>query len=412
MVKIKKEKEKIFYKTKDEYTYEEYYKLFESKTHPFLKLVIYNLIPFAFLCWLASIIFLDNYVALIIFIFLAVVITIKTKITYADYIYKQYSRILEYFNGLTINTKTFYDEYFIFENKENHSQVYYNNVIECIETKTNVYLKLWDNRYYSITKNEKTDGIGQFLKDHCTKAKYRYNSARVNIKYPKETNNELNNKTKTILNILLYLNIAGIAIPVIILFYTIISNNFHLIGNELQQYNYIYYIFSPIPIASIIYGIVCQRKGYNCKNNIIIGIFILIFFFVFGTLDFSSYQDYANYSEVGKINIPPAYETITKYKSERDYKELKSTKYKFDESDAKNLENSIKTNDKWIISKNIDSKLNNLIPDKCNGYVLIYNLTLNEYNTIPNGSDNYKFIVMCNSQNYYQLQVYQFKYHF
>lgn len=410
MEKKKEKSDKVFYKTKDEYTYEEYYKLFESKTHPFLKLVIYSLIPYVFLCWLASIIFLDNYVTLIIFIFLAVVIIIKTKITYADYIYKQYSKILEHFNGLTINTKTFYDEYFIFEDKENHSKVHYNNIIECIETKTNVYLKLWDNRYYSITKNEKNEGIGEFLKEHCTNAKYRYNSAKVNIKYPKETNNDLNNKTKTILNILLYLNIAGIIIPIIILFYTIISNNFHLVGNELQQYNYIYYIFSPIPIASIIYGIVCQRKGYNCKNNIIIGVFILIFFFIFGTLDFSGYQDYANYSEVSGVSIPPAYETNTIYKSEKRFQELKTTQYKFQDEDNKKLKTSIMNSNKWLLSKDLDPNLNDLIPRTCNGNILIYNLTLNEYNTLPSDKGNYKFIIMCHNENEYQLQIYQFRY--
>ena len=160
------------------------------------------------------------------------------------------------------------------------------------------------------------------------------------------------------------------------------------------------YLF-PIPILSLILGIIYSKKGLNYKKNIIVGIIALILIFIqvlFPPLDYDPY-DYSRVMEISKeisVNFPDDGEcAITlfdreKYNSEAYIYMMGSiyVKESFNE-----FLNEIESNKNWI--KKLDNKLSTLVPfgaPKKDDYFLIYNVTLNEYNTVPeNEKDGFIF---------------------
>ncbi len=49
-----------------------------------------------------------------------------------------------------------------------------------------------------------------------------------------------------------------------------------------SRYLRVYLFFLPIPIGSIIFGVVTQRKGYTYKKNIIVGIIMTALLLIYG----------------------------------------------------------------------------------------------------------------------------------
>ena len=173
------------------------------------------------------------------------------------------------------------------------------------------------------------------------------------------------------------------------------------------------YLF-PIPILSSILGIIYSKKGLNYKKNIIVGMIALILIFIqvlFPPLDYDPY-DYNRVTEIGKeigVKFPDDGEcSITlfdreKYNSEA-YIYMMGSIYVKENSDE--FLNEIESNKNWI--KKLDNKLSTLVPfgaPKKDDYYLIYNVTLNEYNKVPEDEED-DFIFYYLSYNINKKEVY------
>ncbi len=49
---------------------------------------------------------------------------------------------------------------------------------------------------------------------------------------------------------------------------------------------WMFFLFTPIPISSIIFGFVMKARGYKYKKNIVIGIIMTIFLCIYGSFTF------------------------------------------------------------------------------------------------------------------------------
>lgn len=57
-------------------------------------------------------------------------------------------------------------------------------------------------------------------------------------------------------------------------------------ANETTKNMWLCFLFTPIPISSIIFGYIQKAKGYNCKKNIIVGFIMTIILCLYGSFTF------------------------------------------------------------------------------------------------------------------------------
>ena len=91
-----------------------------------------------------------------------------------------------------------------------------------------------------------------------------------------------NKKINSILIIFFVLSIASIfmALGIVAIFVnTSLLPTFPL---SMVEYMWMFYLFIPIPLASIVLGVVFKRKGYKCKKNIIVGCIMTPLLFLYG----------------------------------------------------------------------------------------------------------------------------------
>lgn len=60
------------------------------------------------------------------------------------------------------------------------------------------------------------------------------------------------------------------------------------INGKFTENMWLFFLMTPIPIASTIYGFILKSKGYRCKKNIIAGIIMTFFLCVYGSFIFMS----------------------------------------------------------------------------------------------------------------------------
>lgn len=186
---------------------------------------------------------------------------------------------------------------------------------------------------------------------------------------------------------------------------------------------WIFWLWLPIPIVSIILGYKYKKIGVKCKMNIVAGYVISILLLIYGSFWFLipsysiDYSEIYNYKNIIGITLPKKgkLEKIKwDYVSDADKTNYQSIYVYYDKDSGSKLEKEIKKSENWISSFNIKSELKLLIfksftLDK-DTYFLIYNYTLDEYNTLPKEPGNYEFCVMMYSSSLNLLQIDTFKY--
>lgn len=168
---------------------------------------------------------------------------------------------------------------------------------------------------------------------------------------------------------------------------------------------WIFYLFTPIPLASIIYGIVQQRKGYRRKKNIVAGAIVLSLLCIYGSFTFMFDDLYSNNytfveryeSEVG-IDFPDngsiATQDLTDSEnSSDDLINLYQSDVEFSPDDSAKFSKYLDKNENWL--KNVPSNLMGCLPLGSvwgeYDYFLLYNYNTKEYNTLPQEPGEYKF---------------------
>lgn len=166
------------------------------------------------------------------------------------------------------------------------------------------------------------------------------------------------------------------------------------------------FLFTPIPISSIVLGFVLKAKGYKYLKNVIVGFIMTGLLCVFGSFTFIfddvySYDDtrIIEVEQITKIDIPEYIKVRTEdyVGSEQSDSEEKTeyiTDVFFEQEDVQNFEEMIAENPKWLT--NIPSELEGAFSffSKIygNDYVLLYNVDTDEYNKLPSETGKYKFI--------------------
>lgn len=97
--------------------------------------------------------------------------------------------------------------------------------------------------------------------------------------------NYMPTKEKTVSNLLFVASIVSIYVAIII--DTKLESYFGMFGSS--KYMWVFYLLTPIPIASIAYGVHLKAKGYKkYMKNIFIGAIVFIIMFIFGSFAFTS----------------------------------------------------------------------------------------------------------------------------
>lgn len=169
---------------------------------------------------------------------------------------------------------------------------------------------------------------------------------------------------------------------------------------------WLFFLITPIPIASLVLGFILKAKGYKYKKNIIAGIIMAALLCIYGSSSFIFANVYDHSDEpivraeqIIGIDIPEHKQISTRdwtkgtQSVSRGYIYYDSDIY-FENSAVADFEKQLAKDNKWLSSVSNDligitSPLNGYgIYD----YVLVYNVDTAEYNTLPNGSGKYRFI--------------------
>ncbi len=208
---------------------------------------------------------------------------------------------------------------------------------------------------------------------------------------------------KTVSNLLFILSIATIFFALAAL--AIMSRKsypFHTVQNM-----WVFYLFIPIPIASIVYGFYLKKRGYRYKKNVIIGFIMAILLFIYGSFSFIFANEYSRdealvkeMEELLSIDIPEYYQIYTKdfsghtQSSSYGYIYTVSNIY-FDEAAVREFEESLEDDAKWL--SYIPSSLSGITSHYCEvsggeNYYIVYNTDTAEFNKLPDKSGEYTFI--------------------
>lgn len=166
---------------------------------------------------------------------------------------------------------------------------------------------------------------------------------------------------------------------------------------------WVFYLFIPVPVASIIRGIFIKKKGKPYLKNFVGGIVVLSLLIIVGTLSVFLEDRYTKSDKHVKIaegiigmDIPKYTRCVTHRidKGISNGHVLYICNAEFDNKDISPLENEIKSNDKWM--KEIPTSLLGVSSPvfylEKTDYTIIYNSTLDEINELPDESGRYNFI--------------------
>ncbi len=167
-----------------------------------------------------------------------------------------------------------------------------------------------------------------------------------------------------------------------------------------------FFLATPIPILSIIFGFILKSKGYKYKKNVIVGFIMTAvlclygsFTFIFGSMYDHSDTPVIETEQTIGIDIPEytsiSTENMLKWSQTasrgRTYSKSEIT---FNNSQVENFEKTLNTDERWLSS----------VPNDLIGvmswyreftvydYALIYNTDTSEFNALPESEGTYKFI--------------------
>lgn len=180
------------------------------------------------------------------------------------------------------------------------------------------------------------------------------------------------------------------------------SYPFHMVQNM-----WVFYLFIPIPIASIVFGFHLKKRGYRYKKNVIIGFIMAILLFIYGSFSFIFANEYSHDETLAKeteellsIDLPEYYRIDTKdfsgYTQSSSYGHIYTvSNIYFDEAAVREFEESLEDDAKWLAY--IPSSLSGITSYYCEvsggkNYYIVYNTDTAEFNKLPDESGEFTFI--------------------
>lgn len=191
--------------------------------------------------------------------------------------------------------------------------------------------------------------------------------------------------------------------------------------------NWMFFLPLPIPLANLILGIICKRRGMKTTKNIVVGIIFTFLLCAFGSFSFldktNTYSHDISYLDTvsskihfslpdkGKIatqNFEPNSkesqpESQTASQSDIDafdYNSMSNITFT-DTKQITDFETSLRGSNRWINS--IATPISGIVPELYSwqttkaqsfDYFMIYNVDLGTYNALPDQSGTYRFIYL------------------
>lgn len=176
--------------------------------------------------------------------------------------------------------------------------------------------------------------------------------------------------------------------------------------NELSQRMWIFLLFIPIPIASILLGFYLKKKGFKYLLNIIVGIIILLVLCLYGFSKYDHLDPYThddkhiNYTEeLLQIDIPDHDRIDTLRTTEEDQEQEWGELYYlsdvyFDKDVADDFEKQLENDDKWMtkVPGNMVDIMSFYYRTNQFDYYIVYNIDTQEINKLPQEDGTYRFI--------------------
>lgn len=310
----------------------------------------------------------------ILLLVLSISIIIKTKHTIDIYI--------KYFtNQKNFKRKYYlYDEYIICENEKITNKVFYSDIIKKKIFKNFLYLQTKTMMLFIDMDETKTKKIDKLLKI-------------LNIeKVSKEEN-----KTKKLLNTFILLTIFSIFFALITIAILVGLSPIPNFPYAMLEYMWVFYIYIPIPITSIVLAIIYSKKR-KTKINIIVGIVGIIVLCIYGSfiflIDLEVEHDLSYINKVENtllIDIPESNKISTAYMNDSYEKSI--TMIKLDESKINQFLNEIKTSDIWKDKLTYIPSMSYYISLTSNyDYFLLYNINSKTFNETQINNSEYIYM--------------------
>ena len=198
------------------------------------------------------------------------------------------------------------------------------------------------------------------------------------------------------------------------------------INQAMTENMWVFFLFLPVPIASIVFGFYLKKKGYKYKKNVIVGIIMAALLCIYGSFTFIFSDIYShgdepivNTEQILNIDIPTHSRINTQDWTKgtqsvpRGYIYSTSDIY-FDDTAVEQFEKNISNDTKWIsdIPNDMVGITSYFCDIQTSDYYIIYNKNTGEFNKLPSASGTYVFInVLYNAEsNTMKLVEYQIEY--
>lgn len=386
---------------------DDYKKIIDHFPSIYTKGFIVSIIPHIIFIMILFLIFNEIIICLFYFIVAMVFMLLSYKKSFNKYIEKKYAT--NYQNNNLKYTIKFYNDYIVKVNKKDDEIIYYKDISKNIKTTQNILLKYSSDKILILP----LDSI-----ENNTELKTFLNN-KLNIEA--ENTNQIAKKKleKIILNILFISSL--ISIFGALKSYDYYCENVNKLIYSASKNLWIFWLWLPLPILSIIYGYKkCNNKKSN--RNIITGYIISILLLVIGCLSFTEsfevpYEKINQYKEYIGINMPEngKMEIInwTNWNN-KNIKEYKTIIVYFENDDINQVTKEIVNNINWIKRSDLPASLNEYVEldiySNEEVYYTIYNQTIDKYNKIPEQEGLYKIYVIkyITSEGYMEIKEYMY----
>lgn len=408
---------KINYKTETNVTLDEFKKGFKIIPKNYWLLVLHSMFLWTIIFTIWIIVDHADFIFLIIaeiigFLLMTAIhkFTIDDK---AQKIYKKLSKDKTRDNSYTL---CFYNDKLEKISEHLSEKIDYQNIKNIIETDTNFYLYLGD-RLIIVEKCNCDLELISFIRE-IDSQKY------VNKIGFEKTNKKNNKKIIKILSDVLF------TITILTIFFAISSVN--VVGDYLDTPSgasllinmWVFWLWLPIPILSIIFGFKYHKREFDCSKNIVAGVFVAIILLLFGGTSLLEkqlpYENVKKYENIIDVTLPDdAMYTSGKYDNYRGSKIIGNVKFNqiYFNGDEKNFdifEEEVINSEKWIKGSELDDSFEIFIDSQNkinkNTYYLIYNVSTSEYNTIPKNDGIYQIYLMMYYKNLKTLNILEFEF--
>lgn len=177
---------------------------------------------------------------------------------------------------------------------------------------------------------------------------------------------------------------------------------------------WLFFLPLPIPLASLILGIIYKKKGFKATKNIVVGIIFTVLLIIYGSFTFIFSDMYSHdFSYVNRVGASIGFDLPDKGDiATEDWTggtqtgtQANVVKYHYmsditftDKSQVSKFNSEISDSELWLPS--VRTSLMGLIPSMYSDltssaeydYFMIYNADLKSYNTIPESSGTYRYL--------------------